>query len=46
MLGRSELRIDQLRDEVTDGISRLISTNSSQDRTIGAAVEFDEAKRW
>ena len=35
MLGRSELRLD--------GIGRLIGTNSSQDRTIGAAVEFGVA---
>ena len=40
MLGRSELRLDQLRDEVTDSIGRLVGTNSSQDRTISAAVEY------
>jgi len=40
MLGRSELRLDQLRDEVTDSIGGLVGTNSSQDRAISAAVEF------
>ena len=40
MLNRSGLRLDQLRDEVTDSIGRLVGTNSSQDRAIGAAVEF------
>jgi len=43
MLGRSEMRLDQLR-EVSDSIGRLIGTNSFfQDRTIGAAVEFGVA---
>ena len=40
MLSRSGLRLDQLRDEVTDSIGRLVGTNSSQDRAISAAVEF------
>jgi len=43
MLGRSELRLNQLRNEVTDSIGQLIGTNSAEDRTISAAVEFGVA---